>query len=255
MSQTQARTQYDHARTRSRNQHWEMISDFSFALSQLIAVDGGSARRFRARSRAKESVEDIPPTALEIIEDMWSEIFPGRQLDWEDWSPVVKNEKGEIQSYTANQMSDGERAALYLMAKVLLAEPNQVMVIDEPETHFHSHLAVRLWDALQHSRSDLRFVYLTHDVPFALSREPATFCWADPRSGLSPVDVNKGLPPKFDAQTGVPYPSAISRAALFSVRVRIAHLTTSSTPPGSGVETPLFLPVGSCDPCADLFVR
>lgn len=194
MSQANAQQQHNSARSRSRSQHWEMVSDFSFALSQLVGEDGDSARAYRDLNELGQSVKHIPKTALQIVNQLWTEVFPGRSLSWKDWAPIVENERGEVQSYTASQMSDGERSALYLMAKVLLAQTDQVMVIDEPETHFHSHLAVKLWDALERSRSDLRFVYVTHDLTFALSREPADFLLSDPRSGLVPIDVDNGLP-------------------------------------------------------------
>jgi energy-coupling factor transporter ATP-binding protein EcfA2 len=207
MSQLQARQQHDSTRNNARTQPWEIASDFDYILSQLLAEDGDSARAYRARDKAGESVEEILPTALEMVEQLWRDIFPGRRLEWndwspvvhnergwKDWSPVVDNERGEIETYSANQMSDGERAGLYLLAKVLLAQPGQVIVIDEPETHFHARLAVRFWDVLEQTRSDLRFAYVTHDVAFALSREPAIFLLADPRSGLTQVTMNEGLP-------------------------------------------------------------
>lgn len=194
MSQTQARQQHDHARKAARTQHWELASDFDVALSQLLAEDGDAARAYREKSKAGEAVAHIGDTALERIVTIWARTFPGRRLEWKDWSPVVHNERGSVETYSASQMSDGERAALYLMCKVLLVAPNLVLVVDEPETHFHSQLAVRLWDELESAREDLRFVYVTHDLVFALSREPAQFLLADPRSGLVPVAMESGLP-------------------------------------------------------------
>jgi energy-coupling factor transporter ATP-binding protein EcfA2 len=125
---------------------------------------------------------------------MWGEVFQGRTLEWQDWAPKVRNEKGETLTYTASQMSDGERAALYVGAKVMLAPANSLMVIDEPETHFHSLLAVALWDALEAARDDMRFVYITHDLTFALSRTDATFLLADGADGLNRVSLADDLP-------------------------------------------------------------
>jgi AAA domain, putative AbiEii toxin, Type IV TA system len=194
MSRLQAVQQHDSQRTSARNQPWELASDFDVVLAQLLADDGDAARSYRHAHKTGLPVEEIAPTAAELVESLWHQIFPGRTLDWKDWSPVVTNDRGDQPSYSANQMSDGERAALYLLAKVLLVPEGSVIVIDEPETHFHEELAVRLWDALEKSRSDLRFVYVTHDMTFALSRESAQYLLADPVAGLSVIEIDAGIP-------------------------------------------------------------
>lgn len=163
-------------------------------VAQILAEDGDAARAYRARSKAGESLEGIAPTPLEAIETLWGEVFPGRSLEWRDWAPVVTNERNEVLTYSANQMSDGERAALYLAAKVMLAPEWSVMVIDEPETHFHSMLAIALWDALEAQRPDMRFIYVTHDLAFAMSRQDATFLLANGVGGLDVVPLEDDLP-------------------------------------------------------------
>ena len=90
-------------------------------------------------------------------------------------------------------MSDGEKAALYLAGRVFSSDPG-VLVVDEPETHLHALLAVRLWNALEDARPDIRFVYVTHDLTFALSRHKARFVLASPTEGLRTLDVSAELP-------------------------------------------------------------
>jgi len=194
MSQLQARQNHDGHRNQARSSPWEITSDFDFMVAQILAEDGDAARAYRARSKAGESVEDIELTPLEAIEHLWGEVFPGRSLEWKDWAPVVANERNEVLTYSANQMSDGERAALYLAAKVMLAPAGCVLVVDEPETHFHSLLAIALWDALEAQRPDMRFVYVTHDLNFAMSRQDATFLLANGVGGLDVVSLQEDLP-------------------------------------------------------------
>ncbi len=90
-------------------------------------------------------------------------------------------------------MSDGEKAALLLAGRVFSAEPG-VLVVDEPETHLHSLLAVRLWNLLEAARPDIRFVYVTHDLTFALSRFDTRYVIANPTGGLKAIDVAADLP-------------------------------------------------------------
>jgi hypothetical protein len=47
---------------------------------------------------------------------------------------------------------------VYLISRVLRAPPG-VVVVDEPEVHFHALLARTFWDTLQTERDDCRFVF------------------------------------------------------------------------------------------------
>ena len=182
-------------RNQTRQTHWELVSDFDVLLSRLLAEDAMSAKEYKRRVRAEHRVNYLPPvTSLDQVEEIWREVFPGRELLWRDWKPVVKSvTSGSSIEYTANQMSDGEKAALYLACKVISADPG-IIVIDEPENHLHVLLAIHLWDALEKARPDLRFVYVTHDLPFALSRQNPRFILASPTAGLRVIDLADDLP-------------------------------------------------------------
>lgn len=191
-----ARNNFVAQKNQARSTHWELTSEFDYMLSQLLAEDSMAAKEFIRNYREdRGSVDDPPTTPLSRVEDLWDEIYPGRQLRWRDWRPVVVSTVagGEVE-YTANQMSDGEKAALYVAARVFSAEGG-VIVVDEPETHFHSRLAVRLWNLLEDARPDLRFVYVTHDLTFALSRREARYVLANPMEGLKPIELDADLPP------------------------------------------------------------
>jgi predicted ATP-dependent endonuclease of OLD family len=67
-------------------------------------------------------------------------------------------------------MSDGEKVGLYLISQILLAEKNCILIIDEPELHLHKALMARLWNKLEEYRNDCFFIYITHDLDFAVSK-------------------------------------------------------------------------------------
>ena len=71
---------------------------------------------------------------------------------------------------------------------------SSVLIIDEPEVHFHSKLAVRFWSEMEFSRTDARFVYLTHDTSFALSRSNARFVIVMPDKTPQIVEISDQLP-------------------------------------------------------------
>jgi len=60
-----------------------------------------------------------------------------------------------------------------MAARVMTAE-HPVIVVDEPELHMHSRLSIQFWDEAERLRPDCRFVYITHDLNFTLSRRNAT---------------------------------------------------------------------------------
>jgi AAA domain, putative AbiEii toxin, Type IV TA system len=190
-----ARNNFTSQRAQTRQTHWELASDFDMLLSHLLAQDAMSAIEYTHKVRLDQRIVGLPPlTPLNRIEDIWREVFPGRELLWRDWKPLVRSvTSGSSIEYSGNQMSDGEKAALYLAGRVISAEPG-IIVIDEPETHLHLLLAIRLWNTLEKIRPDLRFVYVTHDLPFALSRQNPRFVLASPTAGLRALDFDDDLP-------------------------------------------------------------
>jgi len=194
MGYTNARANYLNQRAQAQNAPSELASDFDYMLSQLMAQSAMASMDYTRKLRHGTPQDALPETPLTKVEDIWSEIFPGRELAWKDWSPMVKSTVGDTpMEYSANTMSDGEKAALYLASKIFSAEPG-VIVVDEPETHFHSLLAVRFWNSLEAARDDLRFVYITHDMTFALSRRDAAFIMADPVEGLRLLPTAQTVP-------------------------------------------------------------
>jgi len=190
-----ARNNFTNQKAQSRHNHWELSSEFDYMLSQMLAQHSMAAIDFMRQFRENPAAGGVPAeTPLHRVEELWGEVFPGRELHWSDWKPLIKNKStGAEVTYSGNQMSDGEKAALYLAGRVFSSESG-VLVVDEPETHLHSLLAARLWNALESARPDIRFVYVTHDLNFAMSRHKATFVLASPTAGLRTIDVSESLP-------------------------------------------------------------
>ena len=77
----------------------------------------------------------------------------------------------QIDNYSIYNASDGEKSIAYLIMAVLLAPDDSFVFIDEPERHLNGALMRNLFDKLEAERSDLRFVYLTHNIDFVESRK------------------------------------------------------------------------------------
>lgn len=192
MAPQQAKQQFRSQRDVARNQPYELTNDFDFMLTALIVEAAESSLEYLSNAR-KGLAQELPSlSTLERIQALWGKFFPGRELGFREYMPVVINGVAvgdEPVTYSAWQMSDGEKAALYLAGRALSADERAVMLIDEPETHFHSLLAVQFWDAIEAARPDVRFIFVTHDMTFAASRKAAQYLLANPHQGLTPIEL------------------------------------------------------------------
>jgi ABC-type cobalamin/Fe3+-siderophores transport system ATPase subunit len=74
----------------------------------------------------------------------------------------IKKNTGEV--YTFLDLSDGEKNAIQLMAEVLTAPTECLILIDEPEKHLHRSISAPLLKSLFEERSDCTFIVATHDL-------------------------------------------------------------------------------------------
>ncbi|MBQ7617165.1 ATP-binding protein [bacterium] len=111
------------------------------------------------------------------VSNIFGELIKSRKVIFNNDSnmPVASTLDG--QEYSINEMSDGEKAILYFIIHVVNAKANSFIVIDEPENHLHYDACISLWNRLEEERKDCTFLYLSHSIDFALSRNNATFIW------------------------------------------------------------------------------
>lgn len=181
-------------RTHQRqNSYWELIHDFDALFGKVWSSHAVEAMRVYDQLLYGKTPDELPDTVLTKTRELWRRVFPGRSISFNDFSAKIANEYLGSSTYTAKHMSDGERTGLYLAAKIL-DTGKAVVVIDEPETHFPSRLAVRFWDALESLCPDKRFVYVTHDHTFTLSRKDASIVLARPSTSPELIELGTALP-------------------------------------------------------------
>ncbi|MFD2967748.1 DUF4435 domain-containing protein [Sphingobacterium bambusae] len=76
--------------------------------------------------------------------------------------------------YSIAELSDGERNALLICSDVLTTEPNQLIILDEPERHLHRSIISPLLSSLFQKRKDCVFVISTHDVFLPIDHSEAS---------------------------------------------------------------------------------
>ncbi|MBR5413686.1 MAG: AAA family ATPase [Fibrobacter sp.] len=114
-------------------------------------------------------------STLERVMQLWNKLLQHRELLVNGGDIQVGDENGRL--YSFNSLSDGEKAVFYYIAHILLAKENSYVIVDEPENHLHLALVTKLWDALERARPDCQFIYLTHNLEFAASRNNVEKIW------------------------------------------------------------------------------
>jgi len=215
--------------------------------SKLLAEDSLSATTLRD-ALLEDQHPDIEDTNIRKLRRVWGKFFPGREIKLTGYSPTVHaTHYGPENDYSAQQMSDGERVALYLAARVLDAK-GPLIVVDEPEIHFHSRLAVRFWNELESIRSDCRFVYITHDLTFALSRKGARFLIVQPQEKPHLLPLDADLPPHTAmALLGAASLSVYAQRIVFCEGEESGSLDISFYSAWFKDQNTVVFPVGSCE--------
>ena len=88
-----------------------------------------------------------------------------------DRSIIANHDQG--QSFDITKMSDGERSAMIIAAQVITAEPDTVLLIDEPEKHLNRSISQPFLSALFDLRKDCAFIISTHEIALPIANPKA----------------------------------------------------------------------------------
>lgn len=120
--------------------------------------------------------EEKRKSILDKTINIWERLIDHRKIiNHKQYQLQVKTLEGY--SYEFNNLSDGEKAIFYYIGHILLAKKNSYIIIDEPENHLHLSICTKLWDILENEREDCTFIYITHNIDFAVSRNNKTLLW------------------------------------------------------------------------------
>lgn len=186
------------------------VGRFTRELSELfsrlvtVIVNDQIESEHRLIREGKVSNESKKSTILYKLNDLWSHLIPDIVFDIDTTNRMLQPQKNG-QPYSLNSMSDGEKAMIYYICHVFLAEENSFIVIDEPETFLNVSNFNRLWDTLESYRQDCKFIYISHVIDFISTRSNADLLWckgfAYPDSwDISSVQYDSDLSDNFPKQ-------------------------------------------------------
>ena len=151
-------------------------NEFKFLLNNLLSENNTLNNKYVQSVRIGESC-NVPESKLNKTIEIWNSLIEHRVLECSDGININLKALTSENIYPAYQMSDGEKVILYYISHVLQAPQNGFIIVDEPEMYLHKTLLSKLWDILETEREDCIFIYLTHDLDFATSRNTAKKVW------------------------------------------------------------------------------
>lgn len=172
--------------TRWRQHHFTtmLLNDFEPVLSALISKHNDESREYADLCCAAERNGAEKPLAprriFDALKSIWDSVYPHRTIKIKDSKFYASQGTKE---YSATEMSDGERAVLYLASQVLCVPQNKILIIDEPELHLHRSIMYHLWSELEKVRPDCLFIYITHDLDFVSSHIVSDIYWVKSYDG------------------------------------------------------------------------
>ena len=154
-----------------------LLNDYQKLMVYLFSDETEENAKFKRICKESEDRIDPPITKIDRVKELWETILPHRELVIGGLRIQTRVRGYEDKIYNSSEMSDGERVVFYLIGQCLAAPRDGIIVIDEPELHLHKSIQAPLWNAVEKLRDDCLFVYLTHDVDFAATKESAKRVW------------------------------------------------------------------------------
>lgn len=149
--------------------------DFNENIEKLHR-DDNYTHSYSSRTHQQWTSFQKPITKADIVFNIWNETFLGKKMainmNWD-----IKISTLSWESYMVENLSDWERSALYLIIKCIHAPDNDIILVDEWESHLNQALLHELRNNIEKMRQDCRFIYISHDIDFITSRSDCAKFW------------------------------------------------------------------------------
>lgn len=155
---------------------YNILSSIEDIFSNLITTFCNEEIKKGLNYYYKKSTEGTENSLLTQVNNVLSNIIPGVQVQINSDCRCIDISKAN-NTYNVNAMSDGEKVTLYYILHVILASKDSYIIVDEPETFLNPSVANRLWNSLEEIRPDCKFIYLSHNINFIMSRKLAKLIW------------------------------------------------------------------------------
>lgn len=138
---------------------------------------------------------------LDRVKDIWENVINNKTLKISAGKVEVFNKNSANMVFNGSEMSDGEREIFYFIGTTLCVQPDSLVIVDEPENHLHKSILIRLWNEIESARPDCTFLYITHSLDFAVSRNNSQIVWVKdmPEKDIWEYELLSEGDPRIDA--------------------------------------------------------
>jgi len=162
------------SRFQSQDPITSMVYDYGNVLQLLFSKTADRNSSFIEAYASSTGRPDVPKAPIDTLLEIWDDVLPDQKITIKEGKVTVKVNGAD---HPGSSMSDGQRVTFYLIAQCLIAPENSVIIADEPELHLHKALVNRLWNAIEKNCPNKLFIYITHDLDFAVSRQNTYKIW------------------------------------------------------------------------------
>lgn len=143
-------------------------SDFNDDLLQKLIIGICSEHDKTARVFYSGGIKQ--QSKYEKIKEIFNEFFEVILNDDLFGEKQIQAQKSGAIPFAFNSMSDGERAAFFYIATVVVAPEKSFIIVDEPENHLNPAIYNKIWDKLINLRKDCQFIFISHTMEFINAR-------------------------------------------------------------------------------------
>ncbi|MDI9312976.1 MAG: AAA family ATPase [Limnohabitans sp.] len=181
--------------TQNTDNKWNnspLQSDFDKLLIALISEEAELGAKYRQSKIKSEEAK----TKLDLIIETWNKLLPHRKINIEGLKLSVQCKNSA--EYAISELSDGEKTIFYLLGQCLLTPENSLIIVDEPDIHVHKSILSNLFSEIEVIKKNCSFIYITHDIDFATSRNGKKYVLLDyvheNKWDIEEIDKNDTIP-------------------------------------------------------------
>lgn len=156
---------FSHVDHFSRYKNTWAEEQFKSELRTLQYKEAEYERDFRGRVQVRQrfvlETDSIKDSPIDKANDIFSQANLPVRFVLTDKG--ISAQRGTSAPYSIEALSDGERAALYIVSTFINRRPGAVLLIDEPEKHLDQSISSLLLEACIRLRNDIAVVFSTHD--------------------------------------------------------------------------------------------
>lgn len=165
---------YNELQTKTTYKIEAVDTEFERLMYLLMYEEFINVMSYKHSSEANKG--SLPRTKLDRVQRRWESIFPENKMLRASGNLSIMGGNNP-HPYSPLRLSDGEKTVFYLLASVLFADNHSIIMVEDPEVFLHHSIMKSVWDSVEQLRPDCTFIYLTHDLEFAASRNDSVCVW------------------------------------------------------------------------------